>query len=76
MVLFTPEWKTQLRRYSVQALAVVTTIQGAWVMLPMEIKAHVPDWIVTSISCLIAAAGLIGAFMNQRGLTSVEPTNK
>jgi hypothetical protein len=60
------EWKRAWRWFSVQAMALTLALQGAWMALPEDLKAHVPGWAVTAISLALLALGLFGRLVQQK----------
>lgn len=62
-----PEWKkcVTLKTFSSAALAAVVAIQGAWIGIPEEWKAHVPsEWIV-ALTAVVGVLGFVGRFIDQ-----------
>jgi hypothetical protein len=57
--------KAHLKRYSVQALAAVATLQAAWLGLEPSLREALPSGLVSGLSAFLAMAGLIGAFIKQ-----------
>jgi hypothetical protein len=64
-ILWVDNIKAHLKRYSVQALAAVATLQAAWLGLDLSLKAALPEYLVNGLSAFFAVAGLIGAFIKQ-----------
>lgn len=61
------DWRSAWRWFSVQALALVALLPVIWAELPPDLREWVPEawrpWIVAAI----AAAGLVGRIVDQRG---------
>jgi len=60
------EWKRAWRWFSVQAMALTLALQGAWMTLPEDLKAHVPGWLVTLVSVALLLLGLAGRLVQQK----------
>lgn len=53
------------RRYSFRALAAAGALHAAWLTLPANLVAAVPDWAKLSIVGIVLAAGVLGSFIDQ-----------
>ena len=60
-------WRQAWRFVSVQAMALALTLQGEWINLPDDQRAHIPDKVALSITAGILVLGLIGRLFQQRG---------
>lgn len=60
-----------LKRYSVQALGLLVTLEACWRMIPEDVRAKMPEDIKDGAAVVIALAGLIGALLKQ---TDLKPT--
>ena len=58
-------WRKCLRMFSVQAMLVAGAIQGAWVFIPPEMQATIPDGWVRVLTIALLALGVIGRLVNQ-----------
>jgi hypothetical protein len=52
--------------FSVQAMTLAGALQGAWLAIPPDLKAHVPDGLVYVVTLAILALGVIGRLVVQR----------
>lgn len=57
--------KDVTRRYSFQALAAAGALHTAWLTLPSNLVAAVPDWLKLAIVGVVLAAGVLGSFVDQ-----------
>lgn len=57
--------KEVTRRYSFQALAAAGALHAAWLTLPANLVAAVPDWMKLAIVGVVLAAGVLGSFIDQ-----------
>jgi hypothetical protein len=57
--------KSAWRWFSVQAMALALAIQGAWEVLPADMKAGIPPQYVTYITLLLLAMGIAGRLVKQ-----------
>ena len=60
-----PQWRKALRMFSVQAMVLAGAIQGAWVALPVEMKASVSDEWLRYITITLMVAGVVGRLVVQ-----------
>lgn len=58
-------WRKCLRMFSVQAMLVAGAIQGAWVFIPPDMQATIPDGWVRVLTIALLALGVIGRLVNQ-----------
>lgn len=59
-------WARAWRWFSMQAMALALALQGAWLALPEDMKAHAPAGLVTVASMALLLLGLIGRLVRQR----------
>ncbi len=57
--------KDVTRRYSFKALAAAGALHAAWLTLPANLVAAVPDWAKLSIVGVVLGAGVLGSFVDQ-----------
>lgn len=62
-----PDWKQAWRWFSVQALAAIVALPVVWAMLPADVKAFLPDGWEPWVFAVIAAAGIVGRVIDQKG---------
>lgn len=55
------------RWFSVQAMVLATAVQGAWLALPAEMKATVPDRLVMAATIVLLVLGVVGRLVDQGG---------
>jgi anti-sigma-K factor RskA len=60
------EWRIAWRWFSLQAMALVAVIQGAWAAMPDDLKAHFPARLVTVLSVGLLLLGIGGRLVKQR----------
>lgn len=63
-----PNWRSALRMFSVQAQAVNLAGIGAWLALPREMQAAVPESVVFGLAMLLMALGIVGRLVAQPGI--------
>lgn len=64
-----PEWRKALRMFSVQAMLVAGAIQGAWVALPAEMQATIPDDWLRGVTVALMVLGVAGRLVVQQGVS-------
>ena len=58
-------WKKAPRMFSVQAMALAAAIQGAWPLIPDDLKAALPPTVVHWVSVALLVAGIAGRLIQQ-----------
>ncbi len=58
-------WRRCWRMFSVQAMVLAGAIQAAWVALPPEMMASIPDPWMRGITISLLALGIIGRLVDQ-----------
>lgn len=59
------DWKDCYKWMSVNCMVVAGSIQGAWVYIPDDLRASVPQKLVTAITIGLLALGVIGRLLKQ-----------
>ena len=62
-----PNARRAWRWFSIQAMAGSAALQGAWLALPPEMKAAVPDRVVMAATIALLVLGVIGRLVDQGG---------
>ena len=57
--------KSAWRWYSVQAMGWAAALQGAWLMLPPDMAATVPAWLVQAMTAVLLVSGIVGRLVDQ-----------
>lgn len=60
-----PDWRAAWRYYSTQAMLWAVALQGAWVAVPDDLRAGVPDWLASVVTGAILICGLVGRLVDQ-----------
>jgi hypothetical protein len=58
-------WKSAHRMFSVQAMATAAAIQGAWPLIPDDLRAALPHNVVHWVSIVLLGAGVLGRLVQQ-----------
>lgn len=61
------DWKSAYRFFSMQAMALTLTVQTAWVSLPEDLKARLPDGTAYWLSLALLIGGIVGRVVSQGG---------
>jgi hypothetical protein len=59
------DWKKAPRLLSVQAMLIAGAIQGAWPLIPDDLKSALPTNLVHWVSVALLAAGILGRLVSQ-----------
>lgn len=51
--------------FSMQAMVLAGALQGGWQALPADLKATIPDHVVTGLTIAILVAGIVGRLVDQ-----------
>lgn len=60
------DWRAALKWFSVQAFVAVGVIQSAWLTVPDDVKAMVPESFVIGLTIFLALVGAIGRLVDQK----------
>ena len=60
------DWRECWRWFSTQAMALAGAIQGAWVLLPDDMKASIAPSIVSGITLTLLVFGIVGRLVDQK----------
>jgi hypothetical protein len=63
---FVEDAKKAWRWFSVQAMALALAIQGAWEMVPDDMKAGIPPKLVTAVTVGLLLLGIAGRLVKQK----------
>jgi len=59
------DWKQGWRWLSVHCMTLAIAVQGAWMWLPPDLKATLPQQVVSGVSLGLLVLGVIGRFVKQ-----------
>lgn len=59
------DFKSAWRWFSVQAMALAIAVQGAWEVLPPDMKAGIPPKLVTYVTLGLLVLGVAGRLVKQ-----------
>ena len=60
-----PDWRDCWRWYSSHCMWITVALQGAWLELPVEMKASVPTWGIHAITIVLLVLGFFGRLVDQ-----------
>ena len=60
-----PNAREAWRLFSVQAMAAVVAIEGAWLALPPDLKSRVPESWVDAVTMALLVLGIVGRLVDQ-----------
>lgn len=60
-----PEARRAWRWFSVQAMTLAGSLQGAWLAVPDDLRANVPKHLVHWITIALLVAGIVGRLVQQ-----------
>lgn len=60
-----PDARRSWRWFSVQAMLAAGAILGAWVALPPDLKAALPDWTDNAVAMAVLGLGIVGRLVDQ-----------
>lgn len=66
---FVPDWREAKTWYSIWAFVVIglsEALEGLWLWMPADLKAHIPVEWMPRVVTIIAVVGLIGRLIKQR----------
>jgi len=65
VVEIVPDIKRAYRWFSVQAMVLATAIQGAWLIIPDDMKSSIPHGYVTAVTMALLVLGVAGRLVKQ-----------
>lgn len=60
------DWRKALWAYSTWALGAVVALPALWSQVPEEVRVLIPDEQMKIVLAVVAAAGLVGRFVDQK----------
>lgn len=60
-----PEWRRAFRMFSVQCMVLAGALQAAWVALPAEMMATIPEDWMRGITIALLVLGTLGRLVKQ-----------
>ena len=60
-----PDWKSAPRWFSTQAMALAGIVQAAWLGIPDDMKASVPQEWVAALTGALMVLGIVGRLVDQ-----------
>jgi len=60
------EWKQAYKMFSVQAMGLSTAGLTTWALLPEDLKAALPHWLVPAVAAATLALGIAGRLVSQK----------
>lgn len=61
------DWRQAYKFASMWAMSAAVALQGAWQMLPPDLKGALPDGLVTWASVALVVLGMVGRLVHQGG---------
>lgn len=58
-------WKASWRLFSVQAMAISSAGLATWAVLPEDLKAALPHWLVPMMAAVTMILGIVGRLILQ-----------
>lgn len=58
-------WRRAWRMFSMQAMTLAAALQGAWMLMPEDLKAALPPALVPVVSVALLVAGMVGRLVDQ-----------
>jgi len=65
MLKIIPEWRRAWRMVSVQCMALALAIEGAWAMIPEDMRASLPPALVKVVTVTLLVVGIAGRLVDQ-----------
>lgn len=69
------DWRNAWKWISVNAMIAAGAIQGAWLQMPDDLKAHVPPQLVSGATIALLVLGVVGRLIKQGASDDKQPTN-
>lgn len=59
------DWRKAWRWFSVNAMIAAAAIQGTWLQIPDDMKAHIPSQLISGATIALLVLGVIGRLVKQ-----------
>lgn len=66
-------WRNAWKWFSVHAMVYAAAIQGAWLQVSDDMKAHVPSYLISGLTITLLVLGIAGRVLKQ-GVEDAEDT--
>lgn len=66
------DWRKAWTWFSVHAMLLAAAIQGAWLQIPDDMKAHIPEALVSGATIALLVLGVAGRLVKQGKEEGVE----
>ena len=70
------DWRKAWRWFSVNAMVAAGAIQGAWLQVPDDMKAHIPSYLVSGATIAFLVLGIAGRLIKQDKETEDDKQSK
>lgn len=67
------DWRKAWKWFSVNAMVGAGAIQGAWLQVPDDLKAHVPNGLVSGATIALLVLGVAGRIVKQGSEDDKQP---
>lgn len=58
-------WRNAWKWFSVHAMVYAAAIQGAWLQVSDDMKAHVPSYLISGLTITLLVLGIAGRVLKQ-----------
>ena len=65
MTKLVEDWRKAWKWFSVNAMVAAAAIQGAWLQIPEDMKAHIPEYLVSGATIALIALCVLGRLIKQ-----------
>ena len=59
------DWRKAWRWFSVNAMIAAGAIQGAWLQIPDDMRAHIPEHLISGATIALLILGVAGRLIKQ-----------
>lgn len=73
MIKLVEDWRKAWKWFSVNAMVAAAAIQGAWLQIPEDMKAHIPETLVSGATIALLVLGVAGRIVKQGGEDDKQP---
>lgn len=67
MIKLVEDWRKAWKWFSVNAMVAAAAIQGTWLQIPDDMKAHIPQTLVSGTTIVLLVLGIAGRIIKQGG---------
>jgi hypothetical protein len=66
-------WRNAWKWFSIHAMVCAAAIQGAWLQVSDDMKAHIPSYLISGLTIALLILGIVGRVIKQGAEDDKQP---